>query len=94
MFGAPFLCCMYQKQVGWSLLHHLARVGDHIRLLWLLHHGAEVDPVDRMGTTPLLLAAAKVTSLLCRRLTVQGWWLDVVSLMLGYGGSVGILQDV
>lgn len=51
-------------QVGWSLLHHLARVGDHARLLWFLHHGAEVDPVDRMGTTPLFLAAAKVLQIL------------------------------
>lgn len=50
-----------RKQVGWSLLHHLARVGDHTRLLWFLHQGAEVDPVDRTGTTPLFIAAAKVT---------------------------------
>ncbi|CAM9577679.1 unnamed protein product [Pylaiella littoralis] len=58
-------------EVGWSLLHHFARVGDHARLLWLLHHGAQVDPVDHAGTTPLLLAAAEgrvtcVTALLTR----------------------------
>lgn len=48
-------------EVGCSLLHHLARVGDHARLLWFLHRGSQVDPVDLAGTTPLLLAAAKVS---------------------------------
>lgn len=35
-------------------------MGDHGRLLWLLSIGAEVDPVDPVGVTPLSLASAKV----------------------------------
>lgn len=57
---------LLEAQVGWSLVHHVARVGDHGRLLWLLSIGAEVDPVDRVGVTPLSLASAKVDVSLSR----------------------------
>lgn len=54
-----YIHCLF-VQIGWALTHYFAGAGDHARLLWLLRKGAEVDAIDRVGVTPLFLAAAKV----------------------------------
>lgn len=50
-------------------------------MLWFLLHGAEVDPVDRMGTTPIFVAAEKVPILWCFHDFSSGWTLVCFSRM-------------
>jgi ankyrin repeat protein len=65
---------------GWMPLHFAAQALDPVRVRLLLEHGAEVDPQNRFGVTPVGVA------LMNAREDDHG----VIGLLLGAGADIDI----